>query len=282
LKLVQKTGVQETNQLVQKAVDTNNLLSAEELARKFMGELQKCLQQCQQEAHNRVAYSNDDDARWKLEQLRHIDDRIKLRRHGPAIQMDVNYLWPTPQKLFYSVDMVPTIQIPNRSGEYEYYVAKPIKEAPELANRSGLAWNHYSLPTQNEWRRSFSLEEKRRLVNFDQDQGCRKQVLRVLKVLKNREPGLQLLTSYHFKTVLFRKADELRDPEQWSYKFLGQRLMDIITQIEKELSERVMPHYFLPGVNLLDGMPEIAIFNLRQRLINLKNRKQAMMTLLQV
>jgi len=282
LKLVQKTGVQETNQLVQKAVDTNNLLSAEELARKFMGELQKCLQQCQQEAHNRVAYSNDDDARWKLEQLRHIDDRIKLRSHGPAIQMDVNYLWPTPQKLFYSVDMVPTIQISNRSGEYEYYVAKPIKEAPELANQSGLAWNHYFLPTQNEWRRSFSLEEKRRLVNFDQDQGCRKQVLRVLKVLKNREPGLKLLTSYHFKTVLFRKADELRDPEQWSYKFLGQRLMDIITQIEEELSERVMPHYFLPGVNLLDGMSEIAIFNLRQRLINLKNRKQAMMTLLQV
>ena len=265
LMLVKNTDVSKTNKLIQNAEDMNNFLSAVKLADNFMGELQKCLKKCQKKACNREARSNDEEAIWKLEQLQHIHDRIKLRRHGPAIQMDVNQ-WPTPEK-FYSVDMVPTIQIPVGNGKYEYYVAKPIKDA----------WG-----PQNAWRRSFSLDEKERLANIDQDQGCKKQVLRVLKVLKNREPGLQLLTSYHFKTVLFRKTDELCQPGQWSYKCLGQRLMDMIAQIEKELGERVMPHYFLQGANLLDGMSESARVNLQQRLIRLKNSEREMMKLLQL
>ena len=263
--LVKNTDVSKTNKLIQNAEDMNNFLSAVLLAHKFLGKLQTSLQECQREARSQPD-SNDDDARWKLEQLRQIDERNKLRRHGPAIQIDVNYLRPTSGK-FYSVDMVPTIQIPIGNGKYEYYVPKPIKDA----------WG-----PQNAWRRSFSLDEKERLANIDQDQGCRKQVLRVLKVLRNREPGLQLLTSYHFKTVLFRKTDELCQPGQWSYECLGQRLMDMIAQIEKELGERVMPHYFLRGVNLLDGMSEIAIINLQQRLKHLKNSKPEMMKLLQL
>jgi len=69
----------------------------------------------------------------------------------------------TSSKLFYSVDMVPTIQI----GEEDYYVAKPIKAVSE---------------PQIAWRRSFSLKEKERLLTLDEDNGCRKQLLRVLKV----------------------------------------------------------------------------------------------------
>ena len=80
----------------------------------------------------------------------------------------------TSQK-FYSVDMVPAIEIPRGNGKSDYYVAKSIK---------GL-----SRP-RNTWRQSFSLEEKKRLVTADDGNGCRKQVFRVLKVIRNREPGL--------------------------------------------------------------------------------------------
>jgi len=264
LLLAQSTDTRATNPLIQMAVSKeNNLLSAEELANKFTGKLKRCLQQCQQEARSQVA-GNNDEARWKLEQLRHIDDRIKLRRHGPAIQMDV---LSTPAKLFYSVDMVPTIQIrpTGGNGAVQYYVAKPIKDAcgPQIS-----------------WRRSFSLQEKERLATIDQDKGCRKQILRVLKVIRNREPGLQLLTSYHLKTALFRKTDELSDPAQWSRDRLGKRLMDVIVQMEKELRERVMPNYFLPSVNLLDGMGEEGVCNLQHRLKSLQNSEIKMMKLL--
>jgi len=173
-----------------------------------------------------------------------------------------------PSELFYSVDMVPTIQVPSRDGaEDEYYVAKPIKGATSTL--------------RNAWRRSFSTKEKERLTNLDEDNGCRKQVLRVLKVVRNREAGLALLTSYHLKTVLLRTTDELRDPAQWRNECLGERLMDVIGRMEAELGAGVMPHYFLPGVNLLDGMKDKAVDNMRLRLKNLKNSKRKMMKLLQ-
>ena len=271
LLLAQNSDAQETNQLIRMAVGKkNNLLSAEKLANRFMGELKRCLQQCQQDACDQddgQMTDDDDDASSKLEELRHIDDRIKLRRHGPAIQMDVSYLPLTAAKLFYSVDMVPTIQILGENGEDHYYVAKPIKGV------SG---------PQTAWRRSFSMQEKDRLATLDHDQGCRKQVLRVLKVIRNREPGLRPLTSYHLKTVLFRKTDELRDSALWRSECLGQRLMDVIAQIEKELGNGVMSNYFLPEVNLLDGMKAKAVFNMRQRLKHLKNSERKMMKLLHV
>jgi len=266
--MAKNNSVQETYKPVRMAVGKNGLLSADKLANMFMGELKRCLQQCQQEACSdddslQLLDTDDDDEMWRLEQLRCIDDRIKLRRHGPAIQMDVMH-WPaTPQKLFYSVDMVPTIQIPDKD-DCIYYVAKPIKGAP----------------SQIAWRRSFSLKEKDRLATLDEDNGCRKQVLRVLKVIRNHETALARLTSYHLKTVLFRKTDELSDPAQWRSDCLGQRLMDVIGQMEKELREGVMPHYFLPDVNLLDGTKVTAVCNMRNRLKHLKNSERKMTKLL--
>jgi len=266
--MVENKNGKETNQLIRMAVGKNNFLSAEKLANRFMGELNRCLQQCQQQACNEDdSQLTNDEAKWKLEQLRHINDRIKLRRHGPAVQMDIHHLPLTPENKFYSVDMVPTIQISGRnSNEDDYYVAKPLK-----ADSNAMI----------AWRRSFSVFEKDRLMKLDQDNGCRKQVLRVLKVMRHRDTSLAALTSYHFKTVLFRKTDELNDSALWRSECMGRRLMDVIAQMEKELDRGVMPHYFLPDVNLLDGLKEKAVFNLRHRLKCLKNSKKKMMKLLQ-
>jgi len=248
-------------------VSERNYLSAEKLANKFMSELARCLQQIQQEARdqgNRQGMGNE--AMWKLEQLRSINDRIKLRRHGPAVQMDIHHLLLTPERKFYSVDMVPTIQISGRNGENEYYVAKPIKGASNA---------------QNAWRRSFSLHEKKRLVTLDQGNGCRKQILRILKVMRHRDTTLAPLTSYHLKTVMFRKTDELTDSTLWRSECMGRRLMDVIAQMEKELDRGVMPHYFLSDANLLDGLGRDAVFNLQHRLKKLIHSKDKMMKLLQ-
>jgi len=257
------TDAQQTNQFIRTAVGRNNMLSAERLANKFMGKLQDCLNQCQWDALN-----DQHSPTWtssSSKEFRQIRDRIKLRDHGPAIQMDVMKS-ATSTELFYSVDMVPTILIAGRNGKPEYYVAKPIK------GTSG---------PQIQWRRSFSLAEKERLETMDRDNGCRKQVLRVLKVIRNRDSSLAQMTSYHLKTVLFRMTDKLSDPAQWKSDCLGERLMDVIGQLEKELAAGDMPNYFLPGVNLLDGMKDIVIQNMCQRLRNLKNSKTKMMKILQ-
>ena len=57
--------------------------------------------------------------------------------------------------------------------------------------------------------------------------------------------------------------------------------MDVIGQMEKELDEGVMPHYFLPDVNLLSGLKSEAISNMRCRLKRLKTNEREMMRLLQ-
>jgi len=145
------------------------------------------------------------------EELRNIKDRIKLRRHGPAVQMDVMEMSSgiILTKKLYSVDMVPTIQTEGADGEDEYYVAKPIKGRRARARAS-----------LNSWRQSFSLEEKALLSTLDKDNGCRKQVLRILKVMRNRESWL---TSYHFKAALLYMAVELEDPEDWRDEHIGRR-----------------------------------------------------------
>ena len=228
-------------------------MSTRILADVFMGTLQQCLAESQDAARRNIG---DEKDKWKLEQLRHINDRVKLRRHGSAaVQMDVK-----ASSLIYSVDMVPTIQIDNK-----FYVAKPIKRG------------------QIAWRRSFSLDEKELLRTLDEDNGCRKQVLRVLKAIRYRDSGgMGGLTSFHLKTVLFRMTDELSDEEEWESDHLGERLMDVIGQLEQELSEGDMPNYFLPEVNLLDGKKHATIVSVYGRMKNLRNKKQKIMKLLQI
>jgi len=243
--------------LIRKAVDKNGLLLPVEFANQFHGELQRCLNQCQQEASGQQATRPE---------LCHIKDRVKLRRHGPAVQMDVMQ-GPQQSTKFYSVDMVPAIEIPRGNGKSDYYVAKPIKGSS-------------SAGSENAWRKSFSLEEKNRLVTADDGNLCRKQIFRILKVIRNREAALTPLTSYHLKTVLFRKMDELSGSAHWKIECIGQRLMDVIGQMEKELGNKYMPHYYIPEFNLLETIPQQTVDDMRYRLKRLMNSKEAMMKLL--
>ena len=91
---------------------------------------------------------------------------IKLRGHGPAVQMDVYRLLPgkNQAKFFYSVDMVPSFYLPSHD---KYFVAKPFPD--EEVDKS-------------EWRLSFSLKEKAYLDMIDDNCQCQKMCMRILKV----------------------------------------------------------------------------------------------------
>ena len=92
---------------------------------------------------------------------------IKLRGHGPAVQMDVYRLLPgrNQAKFFYSVDMVPSFHLPSHD---KYFVAKPFPD--EEVNKS-------------EWRLSFSRKEKVYLDKIDDNCQCQKMCMRILKVM---------------------------------------------------------------------------------------------------
>lgn len=181
---------------------------------------------------------------------------VTLRRHGPAAQMDVS----RRGAFFYSVDVVPTYEV---NGER--YVAKPV-----IGD---------SMPDNLAWRRSFSIEEKEKILRADGNNGCRKKVFRILKVIKNREPGLAPLTSYHLKTALFLEMDAVRN--NWLEGELGQRLMGVLGQLEKHLTAGNLPHNFLgSAVNLLSSMSATTIGNLRDRIRRLRSSESEMMSIL--
>lgn len=192
-----------------------------------------------------------------------LKENILVRNHGPAAQIDVcTTTTGGKREFFYSVDVVPTYE--TKTGER--YVAKPIKGETN--------------PNQFAWRRSFSIEEKAKLVAADSDNTCRKKVLRTLKVIRSREPCLVQLTSYHLKTALFHEMDKEKD---WKEDMFGQRLMGVLLQLEKRLNEKNLPHYFLgKKVNLLQAMSDVSIGNMIGRLKSFRNSETKMKKVLAV
>jgi len=257
---------------------TDDYVSADKVASHFMGQLSACIDEIQTE---------NSDKEDVPDELRHVKDNIVLRKHGPAIQMDV-FRSPSLSssngddrgKPFYSVDMVPTFEMVNESGQKEYYVAKPLKGVDSVD----------PLTMKFAWRRSFSLDEKDRLVDMDKNNTCKKAIFRMLKVIRNRECGLALLTSYHLKTVLLRELENRPDDDEWKEEHIGNRLMDVISRLVSELGNETrvtrrhvataaavprrrqrkgkgkdestrrifrkgqMPHLFIPQINLLDSI----------------------------
>jgi len=180
-------------------------------------------------------------------------EKVKLRLHGPALQMDV-YQDNTQRQKIYSVDMVPTYEVGGC-----LFVAKPLKgESTDLTA----------------WRRSFSLQEKEKFEAMDRDNGCRKQVLRVLKAIRNKEVVLNQMTSYHLKTALFREVQSTND---WSYNRLGLRVLGVLKRLEDALTSKYMEHFFLPEINLLATMTPSSIVNMGDRIRRLRSSKEELL-----
>ena len=193
--------------------------------------------------------SSVEDFYGTLEQLinkhREMSRLVKLRRHGPAVQMDVyRDEWAKAQgNAWFLVDVVPSYQI----GNCLYVVKSQTR------------------------RQSFSLEEKALFNGMDRDNGCRKKVLRILKVWRNREPGTHKLTSYHLKTALFH---EVKAHPNWSQSELGPRLIGVLRRLHGDMERGYQSHYFNPHVNLLDNMPRSTIDNIRDRLQRIIRNEQ--------
>src|SRR6218665_3093080 len=179
--------------------------------------------------------------------------KVKLRRHGPAVQMDVHpdsgmVHWGP--RLF-SVDLVPAYQVGDA-----LYVSKPLIG---------------DTPDRMTWRRSFSIQEKQLLS------GGSKCVLRALKVVRNREPGLDPLTSYHLKTALFYEMDSEFD---WSDRALVQRFLGVLRRLEMSLDNENLPNYYIREINLLAPMSSSSMRNMRDRIKRIRTNENQMMKIL--
>ncbi|XP_078596998.1 cyclic GMP-AMP synthase-like receptor 3 [Branchiostoma floridae x Branchiostoma japonicum] len=175
---------------------------------------------------------------------------LKVSRHGPAVMVNIK----EGNGLSIDVDLVLCIQLDQQT----YYVAKPYKPYADVISPRVLLYDPTIL-----WRQSFSVTETRSLSRIDGANECRRDCLRVLKSVFRREPGLDKFTSFHLKTVLLRMCEE---ENQWQSSKMGERFLDLLKRIESCLRERHLPHFYLPELNLLDGIRHKTIENMRDRI----------------
>ncbi|XP_067043837.1 cyclic GMP-AMP synthase-like receptor 1 isoform X2 [Acropora muricata] len=107
------------------------------------------------------------------------------------------------------------------------------------------------------WRYSFSSGEKKLLLKgaHGEPSSCRKQVLKILKVL-NEELQLHPLKSYHLKTMLFFESEANPHHSHWSFNRLGERFLGLLKRLENCLRQRNCPHYFMREFNVFEVFPQ--------------------------
>ena len=180
------------------------------------------------------------------------DFRLEVRYHGPATQIDITR--KRTNEMLLSVDLVPCFHI----GAEEYFVAKPY---------TGMT--HTSHPELFR-RRSFSLKEKGKLQHMDTDGGCRHELLRIVKTIVKRErTSLAALQSYHLKNAFMRY---MRDSYGWNAQnSLGEKFLSFLRELQTHLERRNLPHFWLPGVNLLEGINPSVVEQMANRLKRILN-----------
>ncbi|XP_029192123.2 protein mab-21-like 2 [Acropora millepora] len=201
-----------------------------------------------------------------VEELRH-EGFVEVSSNGPAVTL---LLTNNRNGRRYSIDLTPVIK--DKSWP---------EDADEWKSRSRGGWPNQSLvreicsdgchlvpkppkgssvPAHEKeflWRYSFSSGEKKLLLKgaHGEASSCRKQVLRILKVL-NEELDLHPLTSYHLKTMLFYECEENPHHKHWSFNRLGERFMGLLKRLEKCLRQRNCPHYFMREFNVFEVFPQ--------------------------
>ena len=182
---------------------------------------------------------------------RELKEKAVLKRVGSMIQMDVSQPDGT---LWYSVNLTPAYDIPGREG-VDRYVAHALKDR--------------TVPT---WLRSFAPQIQKLVGEMDQkDAGCRNQCLDILKFFCSRRPRFRILNPYHMATLVLYECKEKPDSQMWDQSKFGVRVLDLLERLRGALTANSLPHFFIPELNLMQGVPS-------QPRIGLSNRCKELCT----
>ena len=126
-----------------------------------------------------------------------------------------------------------------------------------------------NLPEQDKallWQYSFSAAEKKLFLNggHGEANSCRKQVLRIVKALREKL-NLEPLNSYHLKTLLLYECEKWHHPSQWSSIHLSERFLSLLERLENCLLWSNCPHYFIRNLNLFEAFTGQQCFDLARK-----------------
>ena len=170
---------------------------------------------------------------------------LHMRKSGPAIEVGVKWSGRSM-----TIDFVPAVKIRG-----EYFVARPLpyQDFYNVKNREFL------------WRKSYIQEEKEEVSSFDKN--LRKAVM-LWKAARLHSPQLQMLSSYHFKTMGMMLASTTRASS------LEEGVIAVGEELIAALRSQNLPCFFDPEVNLFYGKKSNSLDNLKNYLAwNMKGGK---------
>ncbi|KAJ7388243.1 hypothetical protein OS493_039019 [Desmophyllum pertusum] len=183
---------------------------------------------------------------------------LVARDHGPAVQLDIFRKGTHGERLL-SADLVPCFQV----GPH-YYVAKTYT-----------TWRRSVSSPDLLWRQSFSLKEKEILEYMDRDHGCRHELLRIVKTIVKRHPeSFKKLAkdSYCLKTAFMYYIG--KGGQNWlGDNALGEHFLGFLGELQSYLERGNLPHYWLPGVDLLDDIGRRVLVQMANRLKKILNNE---------
>lgn len=109
-------------------------------------------------------------------------------------------------------------------------------------------------PWVNAWHMSLYPWETRHLARLDAaDNGCRKQMLKILKALCRLNPALRPLEAAPLANLIMHLSDSESD---WSEISLDARFQQCVAELIGYLEQGALHSYFKPAVNLLSSLSE--------------------------
>lgn len=191
---------------------------------------------------------------------------IDVETHGPAATLQIT---DTNNGRVYSVDLVLVIRDKSWPEDAEGWRQRQRKGWPKphlvqeicqdgcfLVTRQPKGGNVPDREKGFLWLFTFPAAEKKLFHKggHGEQSSCRKQVLRIMKALKE-QLNLHPLKSYHLKTMLFYECEANPHANQWSSDRLSERFIGLLQRLENCLKQANCPHYFIQNFNLFEWFP---------------------------
>ncbi|XP_064643637.1 mitochondrial dynamics protein MID49-like [Lineus longissimus] len=148
------------------------------------------------------------------------------------------------------------------SNEMKVNVIPLIKmgETSVCARAHPLVKSHNMEGLKNLWQHNFGNQESDVMKSFDEDGGCQKDCLKILRAMSlHDESFLHQVDPYVLKTVLFHLSCQ---EDFWERETLPERVIDMFMTLRGFLEQGRLPHYFKPSIDLFEDKTDTFKVNL--------------------
>ncbi|XP_048207805.1 protein mab-21-like 3 [Perognathus longimembris pacificus] len=160
-----------------------------------------------------------------------------------------------------AVELAPAVEVPRAWPEKSRW-PRCLRRWPPLETVQCVKSFGFSLVALGSyhWQLSFPQAERALLAQMDEDGGCRRLCLRLLKQLTEDVwcPGPRpVITAQHLETVLFWTCE--KHPQRKAWRAPGPALLRLVRKLHKCASQRLLRHYFMPQSNLLQSASPVEL-----------------------